>query len=206
MAKTTTNTTSTRPDHKTICELIPKNSKVLDLGCGNGELLHILEKYKNINGSGIEISPNGVKNSISKGLSVIQGNLEEIIKNYPDNSFDYCILSQTLQELRNPSFVLKEMLRVGKNSLIAFYNLANIKYRLQILFKGRFPQSKDLPYNWLKTNVMFLSIKDFEVFCSQNSVDIKDKIFLAGSKKVKHWSNLRSQLCIFRVTNINNDL
>lgn len=189
-----------RADHKIICQIIEENARVIDLGCGDGNLLTLLTKYKNIDGSGIEISAEGVRKSISKGLSVIQGNLEEIISNYPENHFDYSILSQTLQELRKPDFVLEQMTKISKHALIAFFNLAHLKFRLKILFKGRFPQSKDMPYNWQNTNILFLSVKEFEYYCHSHGLRINRKIFLSGNKMVKIWPNLRAELCIFEIS------
>ena len=159
-----------------------------------------LKKSKQIKGSGIEISADGVSASIAKGLSVIQGDIEHNISHYGDNTFDYCILSQTLQELKNPTAIISEMLRISKYSLISFYNLAHFKYRLKILFQGGFPKSKDLPYNWMTTNIAFLSIKDFKSYCDEFHIQIEESEFLAHAKKVNVWPNLRSNLCVFKIT------
>ena len=189
-----------RPDYKIVLDLISAGAKVLDLGCGEGDLLDLLHTKKNIDGRGIELSSEGVSSSISKGLSVIQGNLEENIRHYPDQSFDFSILSQTLQELHNPEHVLDEMLRISKHSIISFYNLAHYRYRLKILFQGQFPKSEELPYNWMTTNVTFLSIKDFRAYCHDHGVHIDAAVYLANDKPAKLWPNLRSNLCVFQIS------
>lgn len=188
-----------RLDYRKICSLINSKSKVLDLGCGNGDLLQLLFHYKNIDGSGIEIEPDRIQESIAKGLSVIQGDLEEIVKDYPDKMFDYVILSQTLQELSHPSETLRNMIRIGKKALIAFYNLAFWQYRLYILFRGSFPKSKDLPYSWLSSNISFLSVKDFRDFCTGNNIIITQAFYLTDEKLVKSLPNLRAKICVFEI-------
>ena len=132
-------------------------------------------------------------------MSVIQGNLEEIIENYPEDHFDYTILSQTLQELRKPDYVLRQMTKISKHALIVFYNLAHIKYRLKILFRGRFPHSKDLPFDWMNTNILFLSVKEFESFCKDQKLNITRKFFIGGKNLTKWWPNIRANLCIFEI-------
>lgn len=189
-----------RLDYKKICSLVQPKSKILDLGCGNGELLAHLRRHRHIEGTGIEISLENVQRAIAEGLSVIHGDLEEEIKNYPDKTFDYCILSQTLQDLRHPEQVLLEMLRVSKNVLISFYNLAHFTYRMQILFTGRFPKSKDLPYKWLSTNVFFLSINDFQDLCNNHQIKIIERIYLANDKIITRWPQLRAKIAVFSLT------
>jgi len=191
-----------RSDHHIISQIIDKNARVIDLGCGDGKLLSLLAHTKQIDGCGIEISAEGVRTSISKGLSVIQGNLEEIISNYPANHFDYSILSQTLQELRNPDFVLDQMTRISHHALIAFFNLAHLKFRLKILFKGRFPQSKDMPYSWQNTNILFLSVKEFDFYCQSHGLQITRRFFIARDKLIHVWPNLRADLCIFEISRL----
>jgi methionine biosynthesis protein MetW len=188
-----------RLDYKKICSLVKPKTKILDLGCGNGELLAHLRSHREIEGTGIEISLENVQKAIAEGLSVIHGDLEEEIKNYPDKSFDYCILSQTLQDLRHPEEVLLEMLRVSKRVLISFYNLAHYRYRFQILFTGRFPKSKDLPYKWLSTNVFFLSINDFQDLCRNHHIDIEESIYLVNDKIIRRWPQLRAKIAVFSI-------
>jgi len=188
-----------RTDHRIICEMVTQNARVIDLGCGDGDLLTLLSKHKHVDGCGIEISASGVRQSISKGLSVIQGNLEDIISNYPENQFDYSILSQTLQELRNPDLVLAQMTKISKHAIIAFFNLAHIKFRFKILFQGRFPQSKDMPYSWQNTNILFLSVKEFNHYCKSHGLHITRRFFIAAKKKIHFLPNLRADLCIFEI-------
>ena len=183
---------------------IQPGTKVLDLGCGNGDLLSELIQRNRSNASGIEIRPEGVQQCISKGLSVIQGDLEEIVQNYGDKTFDYCILSLTLQDLHNPDFIISEMTRIAHHIIVTFYNLGHIKYRFQILFQGRMPKSKDLPYKWLTTNITFLSVRDFYEYCESKQIKIADAIFLKDGetqkKFVHYWPQLRAKLCIFQIT------
>ena len=188
-----------RLDHRKICSIIPPRAKILDLGCGNGDLLELLTINKQIEGSGIEISPVKMQEAIAKGMSVIQGDLEDTIKDYRNKQFDYCILSQTLQDLKDPERTLKEMLRVGNKVIIAFYNLAYWRYRIHIMFKGTFPKSKELPYEWLTTNILFLSVKDFEAFCDKHQIQIVQNLYFVHEKQIHFWPNVRSTLCIFEI-------
>lgn len=145
-----------------ISSLITNNDKVLDIGCGSGELLYFLEKTKNIQGQGIEISHLGVKESVSKGLSVIQGDADEDLINFPDHTFDIVILSDTLQATHKPKEVLEQMLRIGKKCIICIPNFGYWKYRLQILFNGVMPVAKTLSEPWYSTpNIHLCTIKDF---------------------------------------------
>ena len=189
-----------RIDYKTLCSLIRPNSKVLDLGCGNGELLMHLSRHRKVEGTGIEISLDRVQAAMKTGLSVIHGDLEEEIQNYQDQFFDFCILSQTLQELRHPEKVLLEMLRISKRTLISFYNLAHLRYRLQILFTGRFPKAEDLPYKWLSTNIFFLSVRDFHDLCHRHGITIHSQIYLAGERKIRVWPSLRAKIVVLELS------
>jgi methionine biosynthesis protein MetW len=193
-----------RIDHEIIANCVEPNSKILDLGCGNGELLQELIQTKNIEGSGIEIRTEGVQQCIAKGLSVIQGDLEDLIFNYGDKVFDYCILSQTLQDLHQPDKVIAQMARVSKHIIVTFYNLAHYTYRFQILLHGRMPKSKDLPYKWLTTNITFLSVLDFKEYCDTKQITIDKAIYLKdGVTKrefVKYFPHWRAKLCIFEIS------
>ena len=156
-----------------ISSLINNNDKVLDIGCGNGELLYYLEKTKNIQGQGIEISHLGVKESVTKGLSVIQGDADEDLVSFTDNTFDVVILSDTLQATHKPKEVLKQMLRIGKRCIICIPNFGYWKYRLQILFYGIMPVTKTLSEPWYSTpNIHLCTIKDFINLCNSLNISI----------------------------------
>ena len=156
-----------------ISSLINNNDKVLDIGCGNGDLLYYLEKTKNIQGQGIEISHLGVKESVTKGLSVIQGDADEDLVSFTDNTFDVVILSDTLQATHKPKDVLKQMLRIGKKCIICIPNFGYWKYRLQILFYGIMPVTKTLSEPWYSTpNIHLCTIKDFINLCNSLNIEI----------------------------------
>ena len=188
-----------RFDYELLETLISPNASVIDLGCGKGELLAFLNVKKNIQGYGIEISADGVQEAIKKGLSVIQADIEETLSNYPEDNFDYAILSQTLQELRNPEKVIAAMVKISKRAIITFYNLAHISFRMKILIKGRFPASKDLPFNWMTSNIMFMSVADFKAFCDKAGYKIVSELYYSKRKIVKYLPNLRAQVCIFEI-------
>ena len=156
-----------------ISSFINNNDKVLDIGCGNGDLLYFLEKTKNIQGQGIEISHLGVKESVTKGLSVIQGDADEDLVSFTDNTFDVVILSDTLQATHKPKEVLKQMLRIGKKCIICIPNFGYWKYRLQILFYGIMPVTKTLSEPWYSTpNIHLCTIKDFINLCNSLNIEI----------------------------------
>ena len=156
-----------------ISSLVNNNDKVLDIGCGNGDLLYFLEKTKNIQGQGIEISHLGVKESVTKGLSVIQGDADEDLVSFTDNTFDVVILSDTLQATHKPKEVLKQMLRIGKKCIICIPNFGYWKYRLQILFYGIMPVTKTLSEPWYSTpNIHLCTIKDFINLCNSLNIEI----------------------------------
>ena len=162
-------------NEKLISSLISNNSKVLDIGCGNGNLLYHLEKTKNINGQGIEISSRGVQESVSKGLSVIQGDADIDLKNFPNGAFDVVILSHTLQATHRPKEVLIEMLRIGKKCIISIPNFGYWKYRMQIMFFGIMPITKTLSDPWYSTeNIHLCSIKDFIKLCETLNISINE--------------------------------
>lgn len=170
-----------RYDLEIIASLIKPNAKVLDIGCGNGELLNFLKKNKNTDGRGLEISQSQVSKALTNGISVIQGNAEKDLSFYPDQDFDFAILSQTIQATRKPKDILEEMLRVAKFAIISLPNFAHFKNRLYLLGKGRMPVSKLLPFEWYETpNIHFCSIKDFENLCHELNFRIQKKIFLTS--------------------------
>ena len=155
-----------RVDLVLITEMVAKNARVLDVGCGNGELLKLLESQKQVDGRGIELSQSGVNFCVAKGLSVIQGDADHDLANYPDQAFDYAILSQTLQATRKPKAVLEELLRIAKHVIVSFPNFGHWKIRWQILAEGRMPVTWNLPEAWYETpNIHFCTINDFLALC-----------------------------------------
>ena len=169
-----------------ISSLIEENSKVLDVGCGDGSLLVFLENEKNINGRGLEISHEGVKTCLSKGLSVLQGNADTDLVNFPKNSFDYVILSRTLQATHKPKEVLKEMLRIGKKCIVSFPNFAHWKCRLDLLLEGVMPMTKTLSEPWYQTpNIHLCTIKDFIKICELLNISIDKAFRLSESGSIK---------------------
>jgi len=190
-----------RIDFEIISSLIEEKSTVLDLGCGNGELLEILTDKKNVKYAlGIEKDLTEVSECLKKGLNVLHLNIEEDLDIMQNKSFDYVILSFTLQSLKRPDKVIEEMLRIGNKAIISFPNFGNIWIRLYLLFKGKMPKSKFLPYEWYDTpNIHFCSIKDFKELCKKNNIKINKEIYLKRfNKKISRFmNNLLSSLAIF---------
>ena len=172
-----------KKEFKIISDLILKNSRVLDVGCGDGELMSFL--YKNITKDvrGIEISKQNVQKCISKGLIVIEGDAEKDLIQFPDSSFDIVILGQTLQAFLNPEKVLNELLRVGKKAIVTIPNFGHWRVRLNLLFKGTMPVTKSLPHQWHNTpNLHMCTIKDFSNFCDNNKIKFIKSLALNGEK------------------------
>ena len=158
-------------EFKVISDLIEDNKKVLDVGCADGTLMQFLKENKNINVRGLEISKEKVQECIAKGLTVIEGNAEKDLKQFPDKSFDYVVLSQTLQAFLSPELVLDELLRVGKKAIVTIPNFGNWQVRLHLLFKGTMPITKTLPEQWHSTpNLHMCSIKDFVNFIKSKEI------------------------------------
>jgi methionine biosynthesis protein MetW len=151
-----------RADLLMVSEMIEPGSRVLDIGCGDGALLQLVEATRGVDGRGIELSQRGVNECVAKGLAVVQGDADHDLVNYPDNSFDYVVLSQTLQATRNPRLVVEHLLRIGRRAVVSFPNFGHWRMRLQLLFRGRMPATDYLPYNWYDTpNIHFSTIRDF---------------------------------------------
>ena len=160
-----------KDEFKVISDLIEDNKKVLDVGCADGTLMQFLKENKNINVRGLEISKEKVQECIAKGLTVIEGNAEKDLKQFPDKSFDYVVLSQTLQAFLSPELVLDELLRVGKKAIVTIPNFGNWQVRLHLLFKGTMPITKSLPEQWHSTpNLHMCTIKDFVNFIKSKEI------------------------------------
>ncbi len=154
--------TEARVDLKAIAELVEPDARVLDVGCGDGALLELLTRTKGADARGIEISQAGVNECVARGLSVIQGNADTDLADYPDDAFDYVILSQTLQATMDPSQVLRQLLRIGRHVIVSFPNFGYWQNRMHLMFKGRMPVTDYLPYSWYDTpNIHFCTIRDF---------------------------------------------
>ena len=187
-----------------ITQLINKESRVLDVGCGDGGLMQYLKENKNVDIRGLEISKNNVRKCISKGLTTIEGDAEKDLIQFPNKSFDYVILSQTLQAFLNPQLVINELLRVGKQAIVTIPNFGYWKIRLHLLLKGTMPVTKTLPNEWYDTpNLHMCTIKDFVEFCKINKFKLNKSLALNENKfsniKVSNLNikNLTSDLGIF---------
>jgi len=168
-----------RVDLLVVSQMVEPGARVLDVGCGDGELLKILTETKNVDGRGIEISREGVNFCVAKGLAVIQGDADTDLADYPDNAFDYVILSQTLQATWQPRVVLEHMLRIGSRAIVSFPNFGHWKIRLKLLAFGRMPRTPNLPDTWYDTqNIHFCTIRDFRDLCNEVGVKIETAVAL----------------------------
>ncbi|MDB0067665.1 methionine biosynthesis protein MetW [Candidatus Pelagibacter sp.] len=172
-----------KQEFKIISDIIEKNTRVLDVGCGDGILMEYLKYNKEIDIRGIEISKDNVQKCLSKGLAVIEGDAEKDLLQFPDSSFDFVILSQTLQAFLNPEIVIKELLRVGKKAIVTIPNFGFWKVRLHLLIKGTMPITKNLPDEWYNTpNLHMCTIKDFYNFCEDRRIKLDNSLALYNEK------------------------
>lgn len=164
-----------RIDFELIADLVCDGARVLDIGCGDGALLQLLEERRHVDGRGIEISQAGVNACVARGLSVIQGDADHDLIYYPDRCFDYVILSQTIQATSNPKHVLKELLRIGRHAIVSFPNFGYWRVRLGLLFGGRMPVTKDLPHSWYDTpNIHFCTCTDFAALAQELGARVEE--------------------------------
>lgn len=189
-----------RSDYAIIGEIVEPKTKVLDLGCGEGELLAWLAENKGVDARGVEISAAKVQRAIARGVSVYQGDIDEGLADYPDHAFDYVILSQTLQETHRPLKVLREMLRVGRRAIVAFPNFGHWPVRLSLLWTGRAPKTRLFPHEWFESpNIHILTVDDFEKLAAAEKLLIERRYFVAGHRKVTAFPNLLAETAVFLV-------
>ena len=185
-------------NYTVITNIIEQGSKVLDLGCGNGTLLKMLVEEKQCSGLGVDINQNNVIESIQKGLSIVQGDIDEGLKEFGDKEFDYVILNQTLQTTEKPDYVIDEMLRSGKKVVVSFPNFGYWRVRFYLFFKGKMPKSRLLSFHWYDTpNIHLLTVADFFEFCKERNIKITKSVYIKRGKISKNPFNqvLTNLLC-----------
>ena len=176
-----------RVDLQLIADMVDPATRALDVGCGDGSLLAYLVNFKQVDARGMELSQAGVNACVANGLSVIQGDADADLRDYPDDAFDYVILSQTLQATREPREVLRQMLRVGKRAIVSFPNFAHWQVRRRLVFGGRMPETPSLPFKWYDTpNIHLCSIDDFRALCRDMGVRVERAIVLGRNSKPIH--------------------
>jgi len=187
-----------RPDLAIIADHVAAGSRVLDVGCGDGELMDVL-RTKHCDARGIEIDPANVSLAVGRGLSVVQGDADTELVNYPDNAFDYAILSQTLQTARAPDKVLAELMRIGRHAFVSFPNFAYWRVRLSLAWGGRMPVTQALPVSWYETqNIHQLTIDDFRAFVKERGITVEQAWFLTGARRRgAAAANLRAEHAVF---------
>ena len=194
-----------RADLDIIQRWVEPRARVLDLGCGNGDLLHHLAESRQVHGYGLEIDPDDIASCIDKGVNVLEQDLDQGLANFQDNSFDVVIMTQALQAVHRPDLVLDEMLRVGKESIITFPNFGHWRARFYLALKGKMPVSKFLPYTWYNTpNIHFCTFNDFETLCREKNIHIVKRT-VVNSKHRDHWitnlwPNMLGEIAIYHVT------
>ena len=188
-------------DYTIIADMINPGSKVLDLGCGEGDLLALLKEKKNCRGTGIEIDNKAVVKCLERGVSVAQGNINGDLGVYDDKRFDYVILNESLQQVLNIEQALNEALRVGKRVIVGVPNFCQWRARVQVFFQGEMPVTKSLPFKWYNTpNLRFLSLRDFRHFCADKTIVIERARYLANGQEVFACANLLADSGIFVIS------
>ena len=190
-----------RLDHQIIYEVIEPGARVLDLGCGEGDLLSLLAGGKKAKVQGIELEDRAIHECVKKGINAFQSDIESGLKEYPDRVFDYVILNQSMQEVKRVDFLINEALRVGRILIVGFPNFAFWTARYMLFLRGKAPITKSLPYSWFNTpNVRFLSIKDFSDFCQEKRLKVLKAFYLGEKHTVKCFPNLLALNAVFVIT------
>ncbi len=190
-----------RLDHRIIAGLIEPGSKVLDLGCGSGELMYLLVTEKQAVVQGIELDDTAIHRCVEKGLSVFHGDIDSGLSEYPDKSFDYVILNQSMQQVKRFTFVMNEALRVGRTVVVGFPNFAHMSARSMLFFRGKAPMTASLSYWWFDTpNIRFLSISDFRDYCRRNKLATLAMYSFGKKSLVRLWPNLRALNAVFVIS------
>jgi methionine biosynthesis protein MetW len=185
-------------EHQIISSWISSGASVLDLGCGDGDLLSLLIRDKQVYAQGVEVSEEAIQNCVALGLSVFQEDIDTGLAEFADGSVDFVVLNQTLQQVKRPDFVLKEAFRVGKHVIVGFPNFCYVLDRFQIFFWGKVPVSASLPYEWYETpNLHFLSIADFGEYCKKRQINIDDAVFISNNKTIRFLPNLFGEVGLF---------
>ncbi len=188
-------------EREVIAGWIQAGSSILDLGCGDGELLSLLVREKQVRAQGIEISEEAIHQCVAQGLSVFHEDIDTGLADFSDKSFDYVVLNQTFQQVKKPDFVLEEALRVGRRAIVGFPNFVHFRARFQIFFGGKVPVMPALPYEWYDTpNLHFLSIADFKEYCAKRRIAIKQAVFIANNRMVRFLPNLFAEIGVFLLT------
>ena len=193
--------TALRPDLAIIAREVREAARVLDVGCGDGQLMAALRDTKNVDARGLELDARDVATAVSRGLSVIQGDADTDLAEYPDGSFDYAILSQTLQTTKRPDLVLDHLVRIGREAFVSFPNFAQWRIRFAHMFGGRMPVTKQLPHRWYDTpNIHHVTIDDFRSLLHERNIEIEGQWFLSGNKpRADRFANLLAQHAVFQL-------
>ncbi|WP_274584265.1 methionine biosynthesis protein MetW [Neisseria leonii] len=192
--------TQLRDDLQLIYDWIPAESRVLDLGCGDGALLAALVAQKGCTGYGVEIDTEGVLASIARGVNVIQADLEQGLRDFDSNSFDVIVLSQTIQAMQNTETILRDLKRVASQAIVSFPNFGYWRNRLQIALGGHMPVSERMPYQWYNTpNIHWCTLKDFDRLCAKNSIGVLERAVMTGGRRISLMPNLLGSLAFYRI-------
>jgi methionine biosynthesis protein MetW len=187
-----------RPDLAAVAAAVPEGALVLDIGCGDGQLLAWLRDTKGVEGRGIELDPSDVAAAVGRGLAVVQGDADTDLADYPDAAFDVVILSNTLQAMQRPAAVLAELVRIGRSAIVSFPNFGHWRVRLGLAMSGRMPVTRSLPVSWHETpNIHFCTIADFEALAAEMGLTVERRAGLHSGRQVALWPNLLADTGVF---------